>query len=296
LILPFKLWLLGVLSFHQLPVHSGPLPALLIENIEDAFVQASAIRPVVCALRELADRAPIVPVSNSDNQLQLPLIHKVSFVPTDPDAREHAAILAWSAMGDWDFIGLENVRPYFLVIGRNIAVRPSYNGSGGHSSIVPQPEGYGNKAINLFSRYLVDKQVWANVSGVGFRDKLQTALGIISAAPSLVGGMPRIDGRTDSGEHGYEAERQPQSANDCLLVGEDGRCFGGVRRTSLLYKVISLQAVFFFGFLTAYSAFRAFPPGKGVNRRWLAIVAASAVISGLALISSVTGKIWLFGI
>ncbi|HCW60102.1 MAG: hypothetical protein CMN59_01300 [Sphingobium sp.] len=81
-----------------------------------------------------------------------------------------------------------------------------------------------------------------------------------------------------------------------MLVGEDGRCFGGLRRTSLLYKIISLQAVFFFGFFTAYSAFLAFPPGKRVNRLWLAVVPASAIIGCLALVASVTSKIWLFGI
>lgn len=108
--------------------------------------------------------------------------------------------------------------------------------------------------------------------------------------------MAGVERRSDSGNHGYEPERKTQGPNNCLLVSEDRRCFGGVRRTSLLYKIISLQAVFFFGFFTAYSAFRAFPPWKRVNSFWLAVVPASAIIGCLSLVASVTGKIWLFGI
>ncbi len=296
MIWPIKFWLFGILSFHQLPMHGVAFPTILVEHIEQAFVETGTIGPVVSPLRESADGTSVVPISHANNQFQLPLVHQIPIFPTDPDAGEHAAVLARSAVRNGDFVSREDVWPDFFVVGRDIAMRSSDNGTRWHPAIVSQPEGNDYLVVNFVRSHFIDKEIRTDISGVSLRDKLQPSLGVVSATPSLIGGISSVDRRTNSRDHRNESKRQTQSPNNCLLVGEDGRCFGGLRRTSLLYKIISLQAVFFFGFFTAYSAFLAFPPGKRVNRLWLAVVPASAIIGCLALVASVTSKIWLFGI
>ena len=98
------------------------------------------------------------------------------------------------------------------------------------------------------------------------------------------------------GDHSDKSKGGSPSGNSCLLVGGDRRCVGGVRRTSLLYQIICLQAVLLFGLLAGYGTTRAIPAGKQVDLRWLAISAASAIIGALFLFGGVTGKVWLFGI
>lgn len=113
-------------------------------------------------------------------------------------------------------------------------------------------------------------------------------------------GVDRSTARIERGGNGRshrdEAQSYTPSGNPCLLKGEDGHCVGGVRRTSLLYKVVCIQAVLFLGILAGFGVYRSFPVSKPFDLRWLAISAASAVAGQIFLIASITGKVWLFGI
>lgn len=92
------------------------------------------------------------------------------------------------------------------------------------------------------------------------------------------------------------AKGNAPGGNPCLLIGEDGDCVGGVRRTSPLYQIVCLQAVLLFGLLAGFGVVRAFPVSQIFNRRWAAISAASMILGGLFLVAGITGKVWLFGI
>lgn len=126
-------------------------------------------------------------------------------------------------------------------------------------------------------------------SDPGFTSKLDRGLG----GDGCSTGKPSR--RNGSGHRDKAKERSP-SGNPCLLVGEDGHCVGGVRRTSLLYQIVCSQAVLLFGLLAGYSATRAFPAPKVRDLRWQAIGTASAVIGLLFLVGGISGKLWLFGI
>jgi hypothetical protein len=109
-------------------------------------------------------------------------------------------------------------------------------------------------------------------------------------------GTSGIERRSNSGGHRDSAQGDTPSGNPCLLIGEDGHCVGGVRRTSLLYQVVCLQAVLLLGLLAGFGAFRAFPISKPFDLRWFAICAASAIAGQFFLVAGITGKVWLFGI
>lgn len=197
---------------------------------------------------------------------------------------------------------------------------------------IPKPDGYAGRISNVgscrkvvvsdYRRFKID--VWPQLPlGTSFGnahlpfDKLSILVSDAqSGITSLLGGLrvherffghvgatfsfmrsrSRVERSHDSGDHGHAAKPQAPSANPCLLVGVDGRCVGGIRRTSLLYQVVCLQAVLLFGFLTAFGAFRADRSLEGGKSLWLALSSASAVTFFLFLVAGVTGEIWLLGI
>lgn len=107
----------------------------------------------------------------------------------------------------------------------------------------------------------------------------------------------RVEGGGDGGSHSDKAQGKAPSGNPCLLVGENGHCVGGVRRTSLLYQIVASQAVLLGGLLAGYGFFRSFPVGrKFFYPRWLAIATTGMVAGCYGLIASIGGEAWLFGL
>lgn len=134
----------------------------------------------------------------------------------------------------------------------------------------------------------------------GGHDAKDSPLGIHERLVRFVGmdgRAPRIEGRSDGRAHSDEAQGKAPSSNPCLLVGENGHCVGGVRRTSLLYQIVASQAVLLGGLLAGYGFFRSFPVGrKFFYPRWFAIATTGMVVGCYGLIASIRGEAWLFGL
>ena len=109
-------------------------------------------------------------------------------------------------------------------------------------------------------------------------------------------GHAGVEGGGNGSDHSYKPKSSPPSGNPCLLVGINGRFVGGIRSTSLLYQIICLQSVLFFGFIAGLGATKAFPVRKRCDYGWLAIASASGITGLLFLVTGITGKIWLLGI
>jgi hypothetical protein len=60
-----------------------------------------------------------------------------------------------------------------------------------------------------------------------------------------------------------KSEGKPKDGEQGLKVRKEGTRLGGVRRTSLLYKIVYLEAMLFTGILAGYSVTRVFPARKG---------------------------------
>jgi hypothetical protein len=172
-------------------------------------------------------------------------------------------------------------------------------------SIVKFPlEGNSDFAVEstflAFGRELNRAWLEAYVSSEFFMPDLFSRInGVISRSHRIASGRCGISSvvRGKASRHQREeAEDQPKYGNPCLLVGRNGHCVGGVRRTSLMYKIVCAQAMLLFGFSASFALYRAFPQGKRVNRAWAALAAAWVVLGVLFLVSGITGKLWLFGI
>ena len=134
-------------------------------------------------------------------------------------------------------------------------------------------------------------------------DESVFALKVFKADNIFVDFIPTGNARVFDGNKNGETElavnhsgAEPPSGNPCLLVGSDGACVGGARRTSRLYDAISGFAMFFFCFCASVSFCAAFPTGKPFKGRWLAVSAACLIGCGLFAVAAITGKIWLFGL
>lgn len=114
------------------------------------------------------------------------------------------------------------------------------------------------------------------------------------AAHSMVSGAFSKNSGTERGEQGDYPRAQSPRGNSCLLVGRDGLCVGGVRRTSSLYQLVSGFAMLLLGLLAGLTFPNAFPTGQPFKRSWLAFASACAIGSGLFAVAAITGEIWLF--
>ena len=130
----------------------------------------------------------------------------------------------------------------------------------------------------------------------GFLSGVGSALRVSGGSISSDDGAASVEGSETSRDQREKTKYQAKKANPCLLVGSNGHCVGGVRRTSLLYKIVCAQAMLLSGFLASFAFYKAFPPGKRVNRAWAALAAAGVIPGVLSLVAGITGKVWLFGI
>jgi hypothetical protein len=103
-------------------------------------------------------------------------------------------------------------------------------------------------------------------------------------------------GSGDGGKQGHNPSTKPPSGNPCLLVGSDGACVGGARRTSGLYDAISGFAMLFLGVGAGFSFALSQPDGERTDFRWLAVSGAALVGCCLFTVAAITGKVWLFGL
>ena len=156
----------------------------------------------------------------------------------------------------------------------------------------------------------LDCDVWADGCGVhaprfiqsvltslrplfGLFDGLERSVG---TAFGLEGGALREDGGAYRGEQRESANYAAPSGNPCLLVGGDGLCVGGARRTSRLYDAVSAFAMLLFCLCAGVSFALSQPDGEHTDFRWLAVCAACLIGMGLFLKALFTGQIWLFGL
>lgn len=104
------------------------------------------------------------------------------------------------------------------------------------------------------------------------------------------------DGGDNRGKHRDDHKWYAPSGNPCLLVGSDGACVSGIRRTSRLYDAVCLLSALLLGIFAGISSALTFPVGKVPDYRWLAAASACAIGCLLFFEGGVTGKLWLFGL
>jgi hypothetical protein len=78
-------------------------------------------------------------------------------------------------------------------------------------------------------------------------------------------------------------------------VGKKGRCLRGIRRTSLLYKVVSLEAVLFSGLFAGFAVTKGCPVEERPDGRWIAGAIAGVVLGPYILLAGITGELRLIG-
>lgn len=167
---------------------------------------------------------------------------------------------------------------------------------GGRLSAILDDNAKADAAIDYLAIHGFYRKIRSNLRLSNMTTTFNGSFSRIGTTARFVGGALSEPSGGDSRAHSHDTQKGAPRANPCLLVSEDGTCVGGIRRTSLLYKIVTGQAVLLFGFLAGFGATRAFPIGKAANYQWITIIAASAVASMLFLIANITGKLWLFGI
>jgi hypothetical protein len=106
---------------------------------------------------------------------------------------------------------------------------------------------------------------------------------------------PSVDRSGDRSAERQEAKGKANNAKQSLKVREEGAGLSGIRRTSLLYKIVCLEAMGLSGVLAAFSITRVFPVNERPKNRWIAGAFAGVIAGFYFLFAGITGELWPIG-